>query len=370
MESRLLRIGLVGCGEVAEHKHLRAMSQLAGTVVSAVADPDEARAKHVAGRYGIQQVFRSAESLLASGAADVIGILTNPGSHRELALQALAAGCHVLVEKPLALTLGDADAMIDFASSVEGQSRRTMTGFHMRWHRLIRRAHEFIRDGNLGEIESIHTVWNSPRPDAGIPLWKTERTTGGGALVELGVHLFDLWRFLLNDEVDEVFARARHGVRDDENVAVSARMSRGALATAQISERTAHSIQLDLCGSKGRLRVSAQRFEGFEFLSVRETDGGPGPRLRALQRFLQELPRGVARMRSLGDYGESYRGEWMHFLDCVREGRNPECSWTDGRRALEVVLAAAESERTGVPVRLNVAPAALAEVAGASPGAR
>ena len=121
--------------------------------------------------------------------ADVIGVLGAPGAHADVAMQAIDAGCHVLVEKPLALTLDAADALI---AGAQGRSPLVAMGFHMRWHRLVRQAREVIQSGRLGTIESIQTVWNSPRPDPGTPAWKFTRATGGGAIVELGVHLFDI----------------------------------------------------------------------------------------------------------------------------------------------------------------------------------
>lgn len=350
-----LRIALIGAGEVAEHKHLKALQEVEGAAVDSIADPDAARRAHVAARYGIPFQAAGVEDVLDR--ADIVGVLTPPGTHREIAVAALRAGRHVLVEKPLALTMDDCDALVDAADLAHGLA---MTGFHMRWHRLLRQARERIRSGALGRLESIRTSWNSPRGDDIAPPWKRTRVTGGGALVELGVHLVDLWRFLLDTEVEEVFARARHGTRDDESATMSAQLANGMLAEATISERTSHDIEVEVCGDAGRLRVSCQRFDGLEEYARRETAGMMGPRVRGIQRTLRELPRGLARMRKLGDYGDSYRGEWQHLVDLARSGRAPECTMEDGRRATQVVLAAAASATSGRPVRVADAPRDLA----------
>ena len=163
------------------------------------------------------------------------------------------------------------------------------------------------------------------------------------------MHLFDLWRYVLESEVEEVLALARHGVRDDENASVSASMANGVLASAQLSERTAHNIQIEVCGSEGRLLVACQRFDGFEVYARQETSGDLNPRLRAMQRFLQELPRGLARRRRLGDYGDSYKGAWRHLLDAIRTLQPVECTLADGREALRVALAAAASASADAP---------------------
>jgi predicted dehydrogenase len=237
-------------------------------------------------------------------------------------------------------------------------------GHHMRWHRLVRQARDLVRQGSLGALESIHATWNSPRGDEGTPDWKWHRHTGGGAVVEIGVHIADLWRFLLDADVRDVYATVRHGRRDDEAAAVTAQLVNGILAGAALSERAAHAFELDICGDAGRLHVAGQRFDGLERYATGESDGMPGPRLRHLAGFLRELPGGLARMRSLGDYGDSYRGMWQHAVDAIGDGAAAECTLEDGREALRIVLAAAAAAECGRPVRVGEAPRRLAEVAG------
>ena len=360
MHKEVLRIGLIGCGEVCEHKHMPALREIDGARVTAVGDVNEGHARHVASRYGIEHVFADPQSLIRSGVANVIGVLVPPAAHLEVAAMAIEAGCHVLIEKPVALGMAHADKLVELASK---HDVRVLMGFHMRWHRLIRRAREYVHSGALGIIESIRTIWNSPRADSGIPDWKRRRADGGGSLVEIGVHLFDLWRYLLGTEVEEVFALSRHGARDDENAVVTAVLANGVLASAHLSERTAHDMQVEICGSEGRLRIAGQRFDGFETYAQQETDGGLGSRLRAMERFLREFPRGIAQGRRLGDYGNSYRGEWEHLLDAARAPQPLECTVEDGREALRVVLAATASATNRRPVRVARAPAVLTPAA-------
>jgi len=351
-----LRIALVGCGEVTEHKHLPALARVHGARVVALVDPDTSRLSHVADRYRIPVRFPSTSALLDAQAADLVGVLTPPEHHTAAVLAALRAGCDVLVEKPLALAMDDADVMVDAA---DASGRRVLMGFHMRWHRLIARARDAIREGAVGTPESIRGMWNSPRSDAGIPSWKTARASGGGALVELGVHLFDLWRFLLDTEVIDVSARSRHGRRHDESALVTGVLANGVIASAQMSERTSHEIELEICGDRGRLRVACQRFDGFEWYGVGETRGMIRPRLRGLLRTARELPKGLATMRRIGDYGDSYRGAWQHLVDAVRAGTPVTCSLEDGRAALRIVHAAAQSSVRGERIRVADAPRTL-----------
>ena len=176
------------------------------------------------------------------------------------------------------------------------------------------------------------------------------------------MHLFDLWRYLLGTEVEEVFALSRHGDRDDENAVVTAVLANGVLASAHLSERTAHDMQVEICGSEGRLRVACQRFDGFETYAQQETDGAWASRLRAMERFLRELPRGIAQVRRLGDYGHSYKGEWAHLLERPRTASLSNALWRMAAKHCAWCWPRRHPPR-GQPVRVATAPAVLTPVA-------
>jgi predicted dehydrogenase len=352
-----LRIGLAGCGEVCALKHLPALQRVRGARVVAVAEVDPVRRARVADQFGIEHRFADVSALVASSTVDLVGVLAPPADHAEIAATALAAGAHVLVEKPLTLSLDAADALIAAARAASG---RAFMGFHMRWHRLVRRARDVVKAGGLGTLESFHATWNSPRGDEGTPDWKCRRHTGGGALIEIGVHIADLWRFILGTEARQVFAEVRHGRRDDEAASMTARLDGGVLATASISERAGHDMVLDICGDSARVHVAGQRFDGFECYSTAESDGMPGPRIRNIRRTLRELPAGLAGMRTLGDYGDSYRGMWQHVVDAIKSGAPADCTLEDGREALRIVLAATAAAESGRPIRVVDAPGGIA----------
>ena len=354
MQNRPLRIGLVGCGEVCEEIHTPALLQLENVRVTALADHTVQRAEHMARRFGGPLVFADAESLIAAGIADVVGVLTPPRSHRRIAELAMKAGLHVLLEKPAGLSLADADALVDAAHRYEVCA---VMAFPLRWHRLVRRARQRVAHAGFGEIESIRSTWNSPLENHGLPAWKSRREEGGGVLFETAAHLFDLWRYLLDAEIEEVFAWSRTGVREDESAGMIATLTGGVVAVAQMSGSTAHNIEFELCGTQGRLRVSGQRFDGYEWFDRHETPGMVGPRLRGLKNFVRDLPKGVAGMGRLGDYGNAYRDMWNHLVGCIAEGTPVKCTMSDGRGALRGVLAATASASTNKPIRLADAPA-------------
>lgn len=355
-----LRVGVVGCGEVTRFKHLVALRRTPGIEVVALADTDRKRLDETAEHFRIPHRYADAASLLGHAGLDAVGVCVPAHSHAEVALGVLEAGKHLLVEKPLCLSLDEAERLEARATTADVT---VLVGHHMRWHRLVRRIREAVGRGDIGEMESIRTVWNSPRVGRDNPGWRARRERGGGVLVEIAVHCFDLWRFITKSEVAEIFAITRHGGRDDEVLAVTARMRNGMLASGLFSEAAAHEIEMEVCGKAGRLRAGCLRADGLEFVPGDSAPGRTGQRVRRLAGFVREIPRGVAALLSGGDYFESYRQEWLHFAEAVRGEAMPACTLTDGRRSLEVVLAAAESANTGRPVCIDAAPRSLSPAA-------
>jgi predicted dehydrogenase len=280
---------------------------------------------------------------------DAVGVLTDPGSHSELALGTIWTGKHVLVEKPLTLVASDAALLVREARSAGVVA---MTGFHMRFHRLIKPARARIARGELGEIESIRVVWHSPRGDAGIAKWKTARGSGGGALVEIAVHQLDLIRYLLGSEFEWIFAASKNGTREDEAAVLSARMSDGVLVTGEFSERSPHEIEIVVSGKSGWLRIDCLRFDGLEYRDYDEVPGRPSVRFRSLATFVHNFPKGMRTLHG-GDYLKSYGESWKHFLACVRQSAPPEATFEDGLRAVEAVEAAVESVKAGQPQQVR-----------------
>ena len=317
-----------------------ALYRLPGVAVVALCDLDLSRCRAVAAQFPAARLYTDSREVFSLPGVDAVGILTNPSSHAELALAAMQTGKHVLVEKPLVLVAHDAVRLVHEARSANVIA---MTGFHMRFHRLVRQARERIARGELGEIESIRVVWHSPRGDAGIAPWKTARANGGGALVEIAVHHLDLVRFLLGSEFDWIQAASRSGTRDDESAVLTARMSDGVLVTGEFSERSPHEIEIVVSGRSGWLRVDCLRFDGLHYRARHEVPGSPTVRLRSLAAFVRNLSTGIRTMNRGGDYRLSYAETWRHFAGCVRQGTQPAVTMEDGLRAIQAVNAAVES---------------------------
>lgn len=358
-----LRVGIIGCGYATSDRHLPALARIREAEVVAVADVEEAALREVGERWDIARRYRSALDLVADPNVDVVAVCVPAALHVEMALAALTAAKHVLVEKPLSLTLKDADELIEQARQT---SAKVLMGFNLRWHALIREARTVLRDGLVGPVVHIRTTFSDPllTQDNRVPPWRVERRLGGGALLDKAVHHFDLWRFLLEDEIEEVFAlsRSKHG--EDDVVSVTARTKGGVHATALASDTTSVHNEVTIFGEAGELSVCCYRFDGLALTQVSELPGGARTRIRKFARAAMQLGPGIRAARTGGIFARSYDAEWRHFAEVIRAGAEPGCRLEDGREALVVALAAARSAATGQPVKVAGAPGAVTPARG------
>jgi myo-inositol 2-dehydrogenase/D-chiro-inositol 1-dehydrogenase len=327
---------------VAEFRHLPALRQVPGVEVKALADVDAARLARVAGKFGVAGRFEDYLELIESGGVDAVAVCVPPQFHAEVGRAALAAGKHVLIEKPLALSLEECDILSECAAST--RSLKVMVGFNLRWHRLVRAAREVIRRRELGDLKLVRTVFTS-----GVRLrddfadWRRRPEAGGGALFELGMHHFDLLRFLFEREVEEVYASS---ASTDETGIVAARMEGSIQVVSAFSEGAGENHEVEIYGERGWLRINCYRADGIERFGAGEYSGALRVRLRGLTRTLLEVPRIIRQARRGGDYVASYAAEWRHFIGAVARNSKIDCTLSDGRRALEIALAAWEANST------------------------
>jgi myo-inositol 2-dehydrogenase/D-chiro-inositol 1-dehydrogenase len=356
-----VRVGFVGCGAVTQHYHFPALRTLADVAVVAVADLDADRAEAAARLLRVSHRYTDVQGLLGDPAVEAVAVCVPPQWHAEIGLAALDAGKHLFVEKPVTLRLDECDRLIACAAEAR---RQAMVGFNFRWHRLVRRARAMIRGGALGEPAAIRSVLTAgSHLGAADPGWRRHRSAGGGAFHDMGVHHFDLWRYLTGLDVEEVIAVSRSPAADDGIASVAAAMRGGALASALFSAQTSEANEVEIFGPRGSVRLDCYRYDGLQFLPAGTGPGSVGMRLRRSAASLRELPSVVAHMRTGGELLHMYREEWRHFAAVIRDGAPLECTLDDGRRVLAVSLAAAESAARSRPVRVTE-PGGLPEVHG------
>lgn len=346
---KTVRIGFVGCGRVTETRHLAALHGVRGVEASALADSDAERLSRVGDACGVARRYEDWRALISDENVDVVAVCVPPALHATVALAALEARKHVFIEKPLALTLEECDLLDSAAERAEWL--KVAVGFNVRFHRLVREAREHVARGGLGRVKLVRTVFASgTRASPEYPEWRRRRESGGGAIFELGTHHFDLVRFMLGEEAREVYASCDE--REETSV-VALKTDGDVQVVTALSEGTGEAHELEFHGERGWLRVSCYRADGIERLDAGQYAGSVRARLRGLTRTLRALPRVLSQARRGGDYVDSYAEEWRHFAEAVRGRARVSATLEDGRRALEIALAAAESSRTGRAVKID-----------------
>ena len=177
-------------------------------------------------------------------------------------------------------------------------------------------------------------------------------------LIELAVHHFDLWRYLLGEEVEQVVAVSHAKGGEDTTATVTARMASGVMVTSAFSEHAAEQHEIEIYGDRGRIRASIYRFDGFDLVPTGVYEGQPARRLGRFVDALGGLPAAVQALRYGGVFLQSFRSLWLRFVEGIRTGTAIAPSLEDGRRSLQVALATVRSADSGRVVRVNDTPCA------------
>ncbi len=353
--SQRIGVGLIGCGHMAQLRHVPALRRLRGARVVAVADVDPEARGRVGEALGVEHRYPSAEELLEHPGVDAVGVIVPASVHAEMVVAALEAGKHVLVEKPLALTLEDCDRMLD--ASRARPELVTAVAFNLRFHRHVRRARGLVQAGAVGPVDSVCAVTTGCA--AGVDVdeyltgWRGRRERGGGALIEKGAHHYDVFRYVLDGEVEEVATMSRSDQSDDRAAVVIGRMDDGTLVTSILGHAQADSHELTVHGDEAILEVAMHEFDGLRLRPAGTYAGNLGWRARRMAATVAGLPRALWALRAGGDFVDSYAAEWRHFLRCLRGEAEVECTLEDGREAARVALAVLEAARTGEAVRVR-----------------
>lgn len=331
----LVGIGLAGAGSAALAHHLPALAGLPGAQVVALADPDAAALACAGALAPGAALHADPAALLADPRVEVVGVLTPPSEHVRIAGDALAAGRHVLVEKPLGLAPGAAaelQAAADRAGLVLG------AGFVYRRHRLVARARELVAAGALGRLRTISATMTGAAPAAG---WRRDRGRGGGVLLDLGPHQVDLWRHLTGRELEALHVTE---APDGASAALAARLAGDVSAAAVLGAGAGANHTLQLAGSAATLTLRLDRHDGLELVPAGSLPGDPAQRVRRGIRLAGEVPGLVRARRGGGDLLEAFAAQWADLLTAVRGGAPFAPGAADARAALAPLLAARAEE--------------------------
>ncbi len=328
-----VRVGVIGAGTFGI-RHCRTLAQRtpAASLV-AVADYDERAGRAAAALDREAYATNDYQTLLADPSIHAVIITVPNDQHARIVAEAAEAGKHIYCEKPLALTLADAESVL---RTVAERGVALQIGFQRRFDTAYREARRAVAAGELGDVELLFGTTKDPAPPSAEYL-----DHSGSIFSDLAIHDFDSLRFLTGLEVTEVFASAATLIPGDpaappDTATTSLRLSNGALAVITNSRRSnfGYDVRTEISGSQGMVAVG---------------DGRPS----AVRTF---SPAGDRR-GFVGSYWElfeaAYVEEIRHFVDCVATGRAPDATGDDGLRALEIAILAERSVAEGRPVTID-----------------
>jgi predicted dehydrogenase len=319
-----IRAAIIGCGAIAE-EHLKALAEVGGIEAVAYCDVDLDRADRLCAMYGGDYATTEVDRVLDDAAIDLVYICTHHDTHAPIAIRACEAGKHIMMEKPVALTIEEID---DVAEAIARSGVTFMSAFKLRYYPMVERARRFIPNPLMAVAQVMDERW----PD---DFWATDPVRGGGNLLSQGVHAMDLLCHLNGSEPELIYAEGgafTHdgGVNPDSLVA-TIRFANG---------RVASLAQADAGSTPLVSKFSFQLVDGVRSVHLHD-------RLRSGLFFDGRSAETIIDERELGMIEEN-----RALLNALRTSTPPPTGIADGRRATLMVLRAFEAIRTGLPQRL------------------
>ncbi len=347
-----IRFGLIGCGRVAP-RHALSLNQLHETELVAVADVKSSRADHFAAEYDADALYDHRE-LLERDDVDAVAICVPSGLHAQVTLDALAAGKHVLVEKPIALTLADADRMIGTAAE---RGLKLGVVLQNRYNSPMQQVRRLIDAGGLGRLNlgSATVRWYRPQSYYEDD-WHGTLAMDGGALMNQSIHHIDALQWFMGPvaTVQAYTATLAHEMEAEDVGVAILRFANGALATVEGSTLTwPQNLEgsVAIFGEHGSVKIGGTALNRITLWKV----AGQLEQEAELLTSQRVDPPSV--------YGYSHREVIHDFALAVRDDRPPGTTGDEARRSLELVLAIYESARTGtevaLPMNANTEPLAI-----------
>lgn len=348
----MIKLAIVGTGGMA-NAHADNFQTIRGCKIVAACDVDQKRAEAFAAKYGVSKAFGSVEELLQWGRFDAAANVTPDGFHAPISLALLAAGKHVLCEKPLAVCYSDAAEMVRAARKA---GVINMVNFSYRRHPAIHKAHALVQQGALGRLMHVEATyfqswlaqnaWGDSRTESGW-LWRQSTAHGSkGVLGDVGVHLLDFASFPAGD-IASVYCRLKtfpkapgnrigeYKLDANDSAVITAEFANGALGALRTTRwATGHhnSITLALYGEEGALRIDLDR-SGTELELCRVKARKLGP--------WKTVPCGKV------------PGMYQRFIASIRKGVNDQPDFARGAAIQKVLDACEQSHRESRTILLK-----------------
>ncbi len=356
-----MKYALIGCGRIATN-HIKAVLNNHLELV-AVCDilPEHMQAlleKHGLGQDGNIARYTDYKKLLAEHPElELVAIATESGLHAQIALDCIDAGINVIIEKPMAMCMEDAEEIIR-RSEAKGV---TVCACHQnRFNVAVQKTRQALEAGRFGRLShgSIHVRWSRNRAYYEQAPWRGTWAQDGGCLMNQCIHGIDLLRWMFGNEVDEVYGVTKqqfHDYLEAEDIGMAViKFKNGAVATVE-GTTNVYPKNLEetlyLFGENGTVKIggkSTNNLDVWEFSDETEAD--------AANKGLEEQTSNV--------YGNGHTSLYADVMEAIRAHRKPYVDAVAGRNALELVLAIYKSCKTGMPVKLPLADFASEDMKG------
>ena len=333
-----LKVGLVGCGRIAELVHLNVLLRLPNVELIAFAELDAKQRDRVQRRAPKAMAFASYQELLQLPELDAAVICLPPALHAEAAIAAFEKGKHVYLEKPLATNLDDAKRVL---AAWKKANAVGMIGFNYRLNPLFRKVREHVESGTLGPLVGVRSIFATAATR--MPGWKRARNEGGGVLLELASHHLDLLRFFFQQEICEIHAELKSYSSDDDSAMLHLRLADGLAVQSFFSFTAIEEDRFEIFGQKGKLSVDRYRSSAVECVEA----GQEFSLVHRMRRGFSQLSASAYSIRRHLATGQepSYRPALEAFVLAVNGAAGIRPDLEDAYRCQEIIDAAERSAR-------------------------
>ncbi len=344
----MLNFALVGCGRIAKrHSELLALKQIEGAQLAAVCDLVGAKAQRIGNEFSVP-FFTDMHQMMSSVKIDVVVVLTESGNHAEHVISLAQYGKHIIVEKPMALTLDDADAMI------QACDRAGVKLFVVKQNRFnvpVLKLREALEEGRLGKLVlgTVRVRWCRPQSYYDQDPWRGTWAYDGGVLTNQASHHVDLLEWMMG-EVVSVFAMSTTAlakIEAEDTAVVTLRFKNGALGVIEATTAarpTDLEGSLSILGEGGTVEIGGFAVNKMRVWSFAE----PRPEDKSVMESFSVNPPSV--------YGFGHQAYYEHVVDCIQHQKTHLVDGLAGRKSLELINAIYESVETGKEISLKFQP--------------
>lgn len=340
-----MKYALIGCGRISPN-HIAAAKKNNLEFVG-MCDIDDKMLYDKAAKFDLKVIrqYSDYHRMLEAEKPELVAIATESGKHAAIALDCIEAGCHLIIEKPIALSIADADAIIDAA---EKKGVKVCASHQNRFNKSIQKIREAVEKNRFGRMfyGTAHIRWCRDWEYYSRAKWRGTWEQDGGALMNQCIHNIDLLRWMMGDEVDEVIGmtdRLNHPYIEAEDLGVAlVKFKNGAYGiiegTTDLYPRNLEET-LYLFGEKGTVKAGGQSVNKIE--EWRFSDALDEPET-VIKKFAENPP---------NVYGFGHTPLYADMIDAIRNNREPYVNAEAGKRALELVLAIYKSAAEGKAIK-------------------